>query len=79
MTIVYPPMVQPGTLPAEPANEKINGRAEITLLPKEDFTHKTTPNVIRYNEMRSRVCCQRNDRILSFLLVVGFMFMCISN
>ena len=47
---------------------KINSE-EITLLPKHDFTQRTTPNVIRYNEIRSRKCCQRKDKVFSFFVI----------
>lgn len=67
---MYPPIVHSGTRLIGPASEKTNGSEEITLLPKEDFTHRTTPNVIRYNEIRSRRCCQRNNIAFSFLSVV---------
>jgi hypothetical protein len=58
-------------LPSIPARENTNGREEITLLPKQDFTQKTTPNVIRYNEIRSSICCQIKDITFSFMPVVG--------
>lgn len=72
---MYPPIVHSGTRLIGPASEKTNGSEEITLLPKEDFTHRTTPNVIRYNEIRSRRCCQRNDIAFSFRSVVRIIFM----
>jgi hypothetical protein len=44
--------------------EKARGRDEITLLPRYDFIQRTTPKVIRYNEMKRRRCCHRKDAIL---------------
>ncbi len=69
IAIVYPPIVHSGTRLIGPASEKTNGSEEITLLPNEDFTHRTTPNVIRYNEIRSRRCCQRNDIAFSLFVI----------
>lgn len=75
IAIVYPPIVHSGTRLIGPASEKTNGNEEITLLPNDDLIHRTTPKAIRYNETRSRKCCQRNDTAFLFLSVVkaGFM------
>lgn len=69
IAIVYPPIDHAGTRLIGPASEKTNGSEEITLLPKHDFTQRTTPNVIRYNEIRSRRCCQRKDKVFSFFVI----------
>ena len=69
IAIVYPPIVHAGTQLIGPASEKTNGSEEITLLPKHDFTQRTTPNVIKYNEIRSRKCCQRKDKVFSFFVI----------
>ena len=76
---MYQPIVHSGTRLIGPASEKTNGSEEITLLPKEDFTHRTTPKVIRYNEIRSRKCCQRNDIAFSLFVITDNIsnFLCI--
>ena len=47
ITIVYPPTVSGGTMPCMPASENDKGNDEMTLLPRSDFIHSTTPSVIR--------------------------------
>jgi len=57
ITIVYPPTDNAGIDPSAPASEHDKGSDEITLLPKSDLIHRTTPNVIRNSETINNKCC----------------------
>ncbi len=54
-------------MPSDPAIEKESGREDITLLPRYDFIHKTTPKVIRNSDTSNKTCCQTKESNLSFV------------
>ena len=64
---VYVPNESGGAIPALPARVNASGHDEITLLPRLDRTQSTTPSVIMKSDTSSRMCCHRNDTVLSFV------------